>query len=253
MEQDKKIYADEGYCFGLGLFETIAVEKGRPVFLEEHLKRMEDGMEFMGIRQKVEKREILSYLADSPAELSKHGGLRITVSDRNCLFSLRANTYTEEQYERGFVMGFSDICRNETSPFTYHKTLNYGDCIMEKRRAHALGMDELVFRNTKGQLCEGCTTNLFFAQKGMVTAIPVSCGLLPGIMRHFVCEQAKRGGFFAGERILYPEDIEAFDECFVTNSLLGIMPVARLGKITFRVRTAGKRLQKSYLRFSEDF
>ena len=49
---------------------------------------------------------------------------------------------------------------------------------------------------------------------------PLSCGMLPGILRGFVCETTD-----VQEQILYPQDIAAFDECFVTNSLMGIMPV----------------------------
>ena len=34
------IELDEGYSFGLGLFETILLYKGKPVFLDEHLARI---------------------------------------------------------------------------------------------------------------------------------------------------------------------------------------------------------------------
>ena len=34
------IELDEGYSFGLGLFETILLYKGKPVFLDEHLVRI---------------------------------------------------------------------------------------------------------------------------------------------------------------------------------------------------------------------
>ena len=40
-----KLELDEGFQFGLGVFETIAVRKGRAVFLEEHLARMNASME----------------------------------------------------------------------------------------------------------------------------------------------------------------------------------------------------------------
>ena len=38
--------ADEGYYFGLGAFETIAVEEGKPVFLEEHYQRLLQALQF---------------------------------------------------------------------------------------------------------------------------------------------------------------------------------------------------------------
>ena len=57
-----KIELDEGYMFGLGAFETAAVEDGKPVFLEEHLMRLENTLLFLGIRPSVNKDEIYEYL-----------------------------------------------------------------------------------------------------------------------------------------------------------------------------------------------
>ena len=42
-----KIELDQGYQFGLGAFETIALEHGRPVFLRRHLNRMEKASDFL--------------------------------------------------------------------------------------------------------------------------------------------------------------------------------------------------------------
>ena len=48
-----KLELDEGFQFGLGVFETIAVRKGRAVFLEEHLARMNASMEALEIPGRV--------------------------------------------------------------------------------------------------------------------------------------------------------------------------------------------------------
>lgn len=243
-----KVTADEGFYFGIGIFETIAVENGFPMLLAEHLERLAEGIAFFGLKQSVDREEVLEYLdAPSLAEEKKHGALKITVTAENKLFQLRKNHYTKEQYEKGFILEFSDIRRNETSPLTYHKTLNYGDCILEKRKARSLGADELIFLNTRGEICEGCTTNIFFVKDGKITAPPLQCGMLPGVMRRHVYEQAKKRGIELTERVLYPKDLEEFDQCFVTNSLLGIMPVKRFGEKIF----ASDKGQ--ILHFVEDF
>ena len=43
-----EIKIDDGFQFGLGVFETIALEQGRPVFLKEHLRRMQTAADFFG-------------------------------------------------------------------------------------------------------------------------------------------------------------------------------------------------------------
>ena len=45
----QELILDDGFCFGLGAFETIAVMYGQPVFLEPHLKRLREALDFFGI------------------------------------------------------------------------------------------------------------------------------------------------------------------------------------------------------------
>ncbi len=233
-----KILLDEGYQFGLGAFETIAVEENHPVFFRRHMERLEKTMKFLGIAHGEIARQTADYLRKNPIA---HGALKIIVSRENINFLKRDNPYTQEQYQRGFCMDFSPVRRNETSPLVYHKTMNYGDCILEKRRAARLGLDEVIFLNTKGQISEGSMTNLFFVRKGQIYTPGQSCGLLPGIMRRYVMETAS-----AKETVIFPGELEEFEECFATNSLAGIMPVAMIGEWKSKGRQTAARLARQY-------
>lgn len=215
-----QITLDEGYQFGLGVFETVSVEKGSPVFLDRHLERLRASLRELGIDRSVTEDETRRYLAGQEGE---RYALKIMASDQNCLFTVRPNPYTPEKLQKGFRLAYSQIYRNETSPLVRHKTMNYGDCILEKRRGAALGVDELLFCNSRGEICEGTTTNIFFAREGSLYTPPVRCGLLPGIMRRFVMER-----FPVTEQALGREDVLGMEECFVTNSLMGVMPVTCL-------------------------
>lgn len=235
---------DEGYFFGIGAFETVAVEQGKAVFLDAHYERLRRAIAFLemntsltGIKEQVE--EVLK----APGMREGRKVLKITVSDKNLLVTSRENTYTQEDYEKGFRAIYSQVRRNETSHFTYHKTLNYGDCLMEKRHAKTLGMDEPIFLNTRGEIAEGTTTNVFFVKKGEIFTPPVSSGLLPGILRNYICTQ-----YPVTERVLHPQEVADFDEMFLTNSLLGVMPVSCLASHTFASRETGERLMEEYFR-----
>ncbi|MEY8428413.1 aminotransferase class IV [Lachnospiraceae bacterium 46-15] len=231
------IVLDEGYLFGLGAFETVAVYD-RPVFLDRHLARLAEALEFLGIRSRVTEDEIYTYLEGRNI---RTGVLKIVVSGENKLFLPRENHYTREDYERGFVMDFSEVRRNESSPFTYYKTLNYGECILEKRQGAARGLDEMIFLNGRGEICEGAVSNVFFVRKGEIFTPRLSCGLLPGIMRGYVMECCD-----VEERKILPGSLGEFEECFVTNSLMGIMSVRRLGAYEFMERDTAKCLQEKY-------
>lgn len=235
----KKIELDEGFFFGLGAFETVAVYH-HPVFLREHLERLNRAMTFLGLSGQVTEEEVYAYLEEHPVEC---GALKIVVSEKNRLFLTRKNPYTQEIYEKGFLADFAKVRRNETSPFTYHKTLNYGDSILEKRRAAGEGLDEVIFRNGRGEICEGAVTNIFFAKKGKVFTPEISCGLLPGILRNYLMKSLE-----VTERKIMPEELAEFDECFVTNSLMGIMSVRKLGGRVFESRETAERMRERYQR-----
>ena len=261
-----KITLDEGFQFGLGAFETIAVEAGKPIFLDKHLKRLERAAEFLhlgtlsdrGITEKqilryLEEQEQLPESRENFANMTQlpesrenfsditHCALKIMLSKENVVFSMRANPYTPERYEKGFVLDISLVKRNETSSLVYHKTMNYGDCILEKRNAAAAGVDERLFLNTKDQICEGTVSNIFFVKQGKLYTPDTRCGLLPGILREYICETQH-----VEEAIIYPKDLKEYEECFVTNSLMGIMPVRQIEETLFTEEKVTQTLLAKY-------
>mgnify|MGYP005861293889 FL=1 len=229
-----EITLDEGYSFGLGAFETIAVKDGKLIFLDRHLRRLDRALHFLKIgtldERGITEKQVIDYVKQQKLT---DGACKLTVSKENVVFQQRQNPYTDDIRRTGFVMDFSSVRRNETSPLTAYKTLNCGDCILENRQAHGLGMNERIFLNTKGQISEGCTTNIFFIQDDKLVTPPVSSGMLPGVMRRYVIKEAGRRGVLLEEKELYPEDISKFNGCFVTNSLLGMMPAASFGEQKF--------------------
>lgn len=233
-----EIVLDEGYQFGLGVFETIAVENSRPLFLDWHLERMTHSLRELGIRQTVTKRQVTEYLA---SHRSDRAALKIMVSEENIVFTMRPNPYTAEKAGKGFRLLYSSVYRNETSPLVGHKTMNYGDCLLEKRRAALMGADELIFLNSRGEICEGTVSNIFFVSGGRLFTPPVSCGLLPGIVRRFVMES-----FSVTEQVLRREDAAKMEECFVTNSLMGIVPVTSLVETDFYKKKVTEQCRRAY-------
>jgi len=230
---------DEGYQYGIGVFETISVVDGRAVFLERHIQRMEKSLKRLHIGKTVSKTEILCYLRKN---YMKNGVLKICVSEENILFLHRDNTYHLSQYQKGFEVATSKILRNETDTCIYHKMLNCAVNILEKRNFAKQGIDEPVFINTKGYLAEGATTNIFFVKGKLLYTPDMKCGLLPGVMRDYIIEN-----YQVRQDFIKKEDVQFFDEMFLTNSLLGIMPVRKFHNIIFDKMEMGKKLNEEYL------
>ncbi|WP_334065101.1 aminotransferase class IV family protein [Limimaricola cinnabarinus] len=102
-----------------------------------------------------------------------------------------------------------------SDPWLYRKTTRRA--LYDAARAGLPeGVDEWLFLNTRGELCEGTITNLFTAE--LTPAL--SCGLLPGVLRAELLGQGRR------EAVLRPGDLEGA-RFFMGNSLRGLIP-ARL-------------------------
>lgn len=215
-----KIVLDDAFLFGAGVFETIKVEKGRAIFCEEHLKRLHHSLEFFGISQKISVEEVQKYL-DKQEE--KDFALKIVVSSKNILYLKRENPYLSQNREKGLRLCFSKVLRNSTSAMVYHKTTQYYENLLEKKKVKECGYDEVLFWNERGELTEGAVSNIFFIKGEKLYTPAVSCGLLAGIMRAKVMER-----YTVEEKIIRKEDLETFDACFMTNSLMGMFWVKEI-------------------------
>lgn len=229
---------DDGYQYGMGAFETIAVYKREALFLNEHLERLNKTLSFLSITRVITEEDLKPYLIK---ETTDYYALKILVSEKNILIKKRKIPYNSTHYNKGFDIGFSKIRRNNTSPFVFHKTLNYGECIMEKRTAQEMKLNEMLFLNLKDEICEGTTCNIFFVKKNHIFTPELSCGILPGIIRNYICKT-----YDVTEMVITPSQITDFDECFVTNSLMGIMPVHRLAEKIYGKKAITMKISNDY-------
>lgn len=211
------IILDEGLNFGRGVFETMPVMGSIPLFLEQHCERMNKGLEALFIDRIINPKAILKIMHDFKIQ---NCVVKLLATSDNLVLSTRENTYVSESYERGFRVRTSPLKRNPHSIVTYHKTLNYTDSIIVKNLAKKDGFDEVIFNNVYGKLAEGSMSNLFFTRNGKIHTPAVKCGILDGIIRNWVIRNFK---VEEGEYTF--SDLLKADEVFLSNSVMGIMPV----------------------------
>lgn len=205
---------DDGFNFGKGVFETVKVVGKKPILLDKHIKRINNSLLFLKINQKIEVQEIINFIN---SEKSEDYALKIVVSDENKIITKRKDPYIDVDSNKIFKLKLSDMIRNSTSHMVYHKTLNYYDNIIEKRKAKAEGFDEVIFLNERGELAEGAVSNIFLKKGDVYYTPPLTAGILNGTMREFVIEN-----YNVVEKTIFPDEIKEFDEIFITNALMGI-------------------------------
>ena len=236
------IELDDGFSFGLGLFETILLFKGKAVFLDEHLVRINQSIIDLDLNiGNLEKNEVYQYLETNKSEL-EHEVLKIVLTEKNRLFIKRAYTYTDEDYKKAFSLNISKVQRNESSIFTFYKTLNYADNIFEKKKSKKLGYDEPIFLNSRSLVTEGATSNIFIIVNNEIYTPKLSSGLLNGIIRQYIISN-----YPVIETDIDLEFLNKADEIFLTNSLFGIMPVSSLENKKLKSQKISREILSKYL------
>lgn len=117
-----------------------------------------------------------------------------------------------------WALALADARLASDDPWLRHKTTNralYDTC----RAALPSGVDELVFLNERGEVCEGTITNLFVRLDNGRQVTPLAtCGVLPGVLR---ARLLARGDW--AEQVLTPADLRSADAIWVGNALRGLI------------------------------
>ncbi len=235
-----QIPLDQGFLYGYGVFETINVAQGNPVFFNDHMERLKQSALVMGLKLTCHPDQIRYECQQIIAKNAMiRGGLRVTLSKGlkadNLLITARENHYTRQMFAQGVKICTSDTIRNEKSRLVTIKSNNYLENLLILNEAKARGFSEAVFYNTQGHLAEGCMTNIFLIKNGTVYTPARDCGLLAGIVRNRVIELLKANHIPIAEGY-YPKDqLLAADEVFITNSLMEIMPVNQIDERCYRI------------------
>lgn len=220
----------EGFLFGAGVFETIKVIGGRPAFFAAHAARLRRGAAELGLPAAGDDAGLRSRCAALiRANGLADGSLKIVVYEdagkTGELLTVATGGYPPEAYARGFKLRtVPDGRRMGRVPGL--KSLNYLKNLSAKREVQADGFDEPLFIGEDGSALEGATANVFCVKAGEAVTPRLALGILPGIVRGVLLGLGGDPRIREGPVTL--ESLLTADEIFVTNSLLGVMPVCRL-------------------------
>ncbi|APG27512.1 hypothetical protein A7E78_06440 [Syntrophotalea acetylenivorans] len=232
---------DSAVLFGDSLFETFKAQDGHIQFLDQHLDRLELGARLLNFP--CDRPALRSALLETAARLTAPmARLRLTLSRGPMTslafpsavsghFFINAGPYQEPdsaELQQGVICVFAPNRRvNPLSHLPQLKRGNYADCLYAADYARRKGAREALF-NEDGQVLEGATSNLFMIKNDTLLTPPAGELVLAGIIRRQVLLAAADRGLSAEERPISEEDLFNADEAFLTNSLIGLLPIAQI-------------------------
>ncbi|MGR9086122.1 MAG: aminodeoxychorismate lyase [Gammaproteobacteria bacterium] len=236
--RDHIAIADRGFQYGDGLFETIEVRCGKPLFLIRHLQRLELGCRRLLIP--FPPADLLRLEATSICKDSERAVLKLIVTRGSGGRGYRPPEpshptrvlqlhpfpdYPDTVWQQGITARF---CRTRLglNPATAGmKHLNRLEQVLARAEWKDPGIQEGIMLDLNGHVIEGTMTNLFYFNNGAAYTPSLTLSGVDGIARRLLMTLLTRQGHAPYEAMCTPNELLAADEVFVCNSVIGLWPV----------------------------
>jgi D-alanine transaminase len=258
MEQARVPVLDRGFIFGDGVYEVIPVYSRHPLRLDEHLRRLQQSLDRIRLKNPHTvdewKARIVELVARNDSE-DQSVYLHITrgVAPRDHAFPrntpptvfMMSNplvTTTREQCEAGIKVISAPDPRWEHCDIKAIALLP--NVLMRQLAVDVGAVETVMFRN--GVLTEGAASNIFAVEKGVILAPPKDNFMLPGITYDLVLELAQANGIPVEVGQISEARVRAADELWLTSSTKEIMPITQMDGQIIGSGQAGPMFRRMY-------
>lgn len=207
------------------LIETMRWDHGNGWFLlHEHLQRLENSANYFDFH--FDREEILRRLGEYAARLSREFAsyrVRLTLDREGGIIIEHAPLANLHEPVR---VKLTSARTHSQDRFLFHKTTRRELYDRELIIAEAERVFDVIFCNERGEITEGCRSNLIIKKGERYFTPPLECGVLPGVYRAHLFASGK---FTLEEKILLPRELETAEEILLCNAVRGLVK-AVLGK-----------------------
>lgn len=264
---------DRSYLFGEGLFESFRSYQGQLPFLQEHLQRLEwsstflnlpfpSDLDFADICKNLLKKNGLEE-ARFKLVLSRQGQSMLPQSeqelgDGKTNVTLFCELLDPEKTPQSYRLKTITNYTNDALPLSSMKTTNYLVKTMARFEALDAGFNDGILINSHGHAVETTTANLFWIDKdSTLWTVMEDQGLIPGTMKAKLLKLAQEHKITIKQGVITPKDLSHSKEIFITNCVVGVMPVTaindrqisggEIGSITAMIRDLWLKNLKDHL------
>ena len=190
--------SDRGLLLGDGVFDTMLYQNNELTYYNDHYKRLKTAAKLLSFNFNLtneQLKNIITNLIKKNNFQNKKIAIRTNitrgVSKRGLDFDkshkvgiyIKLNLIPKSLFMKSIKLGIANIRRNNTSPISQNKTLNYLDNVIEKNRAAKNGYEDAIFLNINEKVSCTTTSNIFYVQKNKIYTPPLKDGVLNGVMR----------------------------------------------------------------------
>ncbi|MBE1289382.1 MAG: branched-chain amino acid aminotransferase [Rhodobacteraceae bacterium] len=133
----------------------------------------------------------------------------------------------------------------ETAPSHAKAAGLYMICTMSKHEAEAKGCSDAMMFDYRGYVAEATGANIFFVKDGEVHTPKPDC-FLNGLTRQTVIGMLNDRQIKVHERHIMPEELEGFEQCWLTGTAAEVTPVGQIGSYNFEVGALTRNISDAY-------
>ncbi len=242
---------DRGLQYGDGLFETALLAGGRVRFLDDHLHRLFNGCNRLGIAPP-EEQTLRSEIAKVTAS-GERGVLKIIVTrgaggrgyrPGEAMSSTRVvalHPYSHAS-EGPLRLRWCDLRLGRNARLAGIKHLNRLEQVLAQSEWREGEADEGLMLDTEGEVVCATSANVFAVRDGALITPDLRFSGVHGVMRAQVLKAAARLRITVSEEPLWPHDLQSASEVFITNAVRGIRSVGSLDSLQWSETNVATRL-----------
>jgi len=243
----------QGLHYASAVFEGERAYKGKIFKSEEHTARLFNSAKIIGItipysEEKITeaKNELIKKMNYSDCYVrpivwrgSKQMGLSTNNADVNVAIATWddwSSYFKMEDRLAGLRLITSPWKRPapDTAPFEAKASGPYIICTMSKQFAEDRGYNDALMLDYRGYVAEGTGANIFFIEGNNIHT-PIPDCFLNGITRQTVIKIVRDKGFNLVEKHILPEDINNYDEAFLTGTAAEITAIKSIDSNIYNV------------------
>ena len=248
--------SDRGFQYGDGLFETIAVDCGQPVFLDRHLDRLNAGCRRLYIP--FPGTELLTLEAQKLSQHSKKAVLKLILTrgsggrgyrqpdviQTTRVLSLHPFPNYPDIYKvLGIAARFCDTRLGLNPALAGIKHLNRLEQVIARAEWTDQGIQEGIMLDMNEHVIEGTMTNLFYIKNNALYTASLNQSGVAGIMRSIIMTISSDHDLSVIEGTITKKNLLLADEVFVCNSIIGIWPIKQIESSYFAVGSITRQIQ----------
>ncbi len=263
---------DRSIHYGDGLFETILCDNNKLYYWQQHFQRLQASAQQLKItcpQQQVLLDDIAKLLDSNESKSKSACAIKIIISrgagERGYKFSKNTTTNRfvllsdlepdhSSLLSHQLLSGELFICKQQVSineNLAGLKHLNRLENVMARSEWDASYIDGLML-NANRHVIEGTMSNLFAVREGQLFTPGLKLSGVNGIMREMIIDLASKSNIKTSITDLTIDDLNAMDELFISNSLIGMKAVTKLGDSLYEDQQVTTMIFSELLNTKED-